>query len=86
MTKRAAISHQLVALMMKAERIFSHAGAVHLPPVVIKATEDAWSAFVVKDYCRVERLAQVIELLIARNQTKFRADPAKWVERQKDAA
>lgn len=86
MTRRQAVSHRLAALMDKAEHTFAHDGAVYLPKVIIRAVEDAWSAFALKNYRRTEELIPVIEFLVARNQTKFQADPAKWVERQKEAA
>jgi hypothetical protein len=85
-TRRQAISHRLGSLMEKAEQTFSHEGAVYLPKVVVTAAEDAWNAFAVKNYARTEHLIPVIEFLVARNQTKFQADPAKWVERQREVA
>jgi hypothetical protein len=86
MTRRQTVSQRLAELMTKAEQSFSHAGAVHLPPVIVKATEDSWAAFIAKDYRRVETLCAVIGILVARNKAKFEADRGKFVERQNDIA
>jgi hypothetical protein len=86
MTRRQAVSQRLAELMTKAEQTFSHDGTVVLPPVIIKATEDAWSAFALKNYRRTEELIPVIEFLVTRNKAKFEADRAKFVQRQTEIA
>jgi hypothetical protein len=86
-TRKDAISKQIVATMSRAEKAFRHGGIVYLPKVVVECVENCWQALLCdRDPERAEHLLQVTEFLIARNRTKFAADPAKYIARQQELA
>jgi hypothetical protein len=87
MTSTDALKRQITALMVKAEKTFEHDGVVYLPQTVVDVVEGCWVSLLHdRDHARTEHLLRVAEFLIARNRTKFKADPARWITRQQELA
>lgn len=82
MRRRQIIRQQLADVAQKTAQAFSFRGALHTPPVVSDALADAWDAFDVRNYDRVEQLIGVARFLIARESAKFAADCERWLQRR----
>lgn len=87
MTSQKALERRLVALMERAERTFLHDGTAVIPSVIAKAVDDVWCALRRdRDFARAERLLAVIGLLVRRESMRFKSDPRKYAERQRELA
>lgn len=86
MTRRNLLSRRLSGLAERSERKFRHDNVTYLPPTVVRAVEDCWLAIAEQRLDRAEQLLDVITLLVIREHGKYKSDPKRWVERQRDMA
>jgi hypothetical protein len=87
MTRREAVSRQLDEISQTAERAFTYRGRGYSPRVVDDAIADVWRAFSGDGGLdRAERLIEVVAFLVERESARFKANPRKYAERQRELA